>query len=114
MNALRSIGQFLIHVVFIRPGPGGALNIHNNIETIETRTGGGESATPITWDDLCCATAAGKHSTNKTLIGISHFVSEKSKKTMIDDFEVTKNTSFPELTSTPSTYNKLLTGVFKD
>ena len=41
-------------------------------------------------------------------------VSEKSKKTMIDDFEVTKNTSFPELTSTLSTYNKLLTGVFKD
>ena len=41
-------------------------------------------------------------------------MSEKSKKTMIDDFEVTKNTFFPELTRTPSTYNKLAAGVFKD
>ena len=41
-------------------------------------------------------------------------VSERSKNTMIDDFEATKTISIPELTSTPSIYNKLAAGVFKD
>ena len=41
-------------------------------------------------------------------------ISDKSKNTMTDDFEVTKNMWFPQLTSLPSNYNKLAVGVFKD